>query len=402
MAAARPHRTDLQDSHDARLLVVDDNPDNREVLTRRLQRLGHREITTAVDGVEAYDILCAGRFDVVLLDVVMPRMGGVELLERMRAENRLDETPVIMISAATELDTVVRCIELGAEDYLPKPFNPVLLRARLSSVLEKRALRAALRAQMAALEHELAQARAQQLAMMPSDFPTVATGHRVSVHAAMHPARQVGGDLYDCFELTADALCVVVGDVSGKGMPAALFMARARSSLRATALQIVALNGRVPGPAEVADWVNRELCRNNPCCMFITLFLGILDIPNGRLEFVNAGHVRPYWLTASGEVREIACPAGIPLGIMDDATQPTTTALLGPGDGLVVMTDGLPEMTNPEDRFYTQARVLADLQELSSAEPEALITELCRRVLRFAGSAEPADDVTVLALRRLA
>ena len=385
----------------ARLLVVDDNPDNREMLGRRLERLGHRDIATAADGLEAYELLCANRFDAVLLDVMMPRMGGVELLERMRAENRLDETPVIMISAETELDTLVRCIELGAEDYLPKPFNPVLLRARLGSVLEKRALRAAVRAQLAALEQDLAQARAQQLSMVPTEFPGPATGHRVSVFASMHPARQVGGDLFDCFDLTSNSLCLAVGDVSGKGMPAALFMARARSSLRSTALQIAALTGRVPGPAEVVDWVNRELCRNNAGCMFITLFLGILDLPGGRLDFVNAGHVRPYWLTACGEVRVIACPPGLPLGIMADAAQPTNTVTLGAGDGLVVITDGLPEMTNAEDAFYTPARVMDDLRELCGAEPEALITELCARVLRFAGGAEQADDVTALAVRVL-
>ncbi len=389
----------LQQHRPAAILVVDDNADNLELLCRRLQRLGHRDIATAADGLAAYERLCADRYDAVLLDVMMPRMGGMELLERMRAENRLEETPVIMISAATEMETVVRCIELGAEDYLQKPFNPVLLRARLGSVLEKRTLRAAVRAQLAALEQDLAQARAQQLSMVPGEFPSATRGYPVSLFAAMHPARQVGGDLYDFFELTRDSLCLVVGDVSGKGMPAALFMARARSALRATALQIAALTGRVPGPAEVADWVNRELCRNNAGCMFITLFLGILDVPGGRLDFVNAGHLRPYRLTAAGQVDQLPCPPGLPLGIMDEAAQPTNSVHLGPGDGLVVITDGLPEMTNPEAAFYTHARVMDDLRELCRAEPEPLITELCARVLRFAGTAGQADDVTALALR---
>ena len=389
----------MKQRHGARILVADDNADNRDMLSRRLHRLGHHDVVTAVDGVQACDLLCAGSFDAVLLDVMMPRMGGVELLERMRAEGRLEATPVIMVSAATEIDLVVRCLELGAEDYLPKPINPVLLRARLGSVLEKRALRAALRAQLAALEHDLAQARCQQLSMVPTEFPGAATGHRVSLHAALHPARQVGGDLYDWFELTPDALCIVVGDVSGKGMPAALFMARARSALRATALQGVALTGRIPGPAELADLVNRELCRNNAGCMFITLFLGVVDLPSGRLEFVNAGHVRPFWITAGGEVGEIACPAGLPLGIMEEATQPTTGITLAVGDGLVVITDGLPEMINAEEAFYTAARVMDDLRELRFATPETLVGELCARVLRFAGTAEQADDVTALALR---
>jgi CheY-like chemotaxis protein len=125
----------------ARLLVVDDVPENRELLVRRLQRQGHGAIATAGDGIEALEMIRSAQadaapFDAVLLDVMMPRMSGVEVLEALHADPALSATPVIMISAATELDTVVRCIELGAEDYLPKPFNPVLLRARLGSVLE--------------------------------------------------------------------------------------------------------------------------------------------------------------------------------------------------------------------------------------------------------------------------
>jgi len=389
----------LRQQHDARLLVVDDNADNRDILGRRLERLGYRDLAYAADGLEAYERLSEGSYDAVLLDVMMPRMGGVELLERMRDENRLEDTPVIMISAATELDTVVRCIELGAEDYLPKPFNPVLLRARLGTVLDKRRLRAQVRAQLAALERDLAQARAQQLSMVPTEFPTRVGGHAVSVHAAMHPAREVGGDVYDCFEVSRRVLCVVVGDVSGKGMPAALFMARARSVVRATTLQIVELTGRTPAPDEVARLVNAELCRNNPSGMFITLFLGFLDLAERRLDFVNAGHVRPYRLGAAGAVGEISCEAGLPLGIIEEARAPLTSVTLEPGEGIVVITDGLPEMLDPAGQFYRIERVLADLQELGAAAPEPLITEICSRALRFAGDADQADDVTALALR---
>ncbi len=387
----------MQQQRAARLLVVDDNADNRDVLGRRLQRLGYSDITYAADGVEAHELLAQTTFDGVLLDVMMPRMGGVELLELMKAEGRLVDTPVIMISAATETDIVVRCIELGAEDYLPKPFNPTLLRARLGSVLDKRALRAEVRAQLSRLERDLAQARAQQLAMVPSEFP--GDGSRYTIHAAMHPAREVGGDLYDCFEITPDHLFLAVGDVSGKGMPAALFMARARSTLRATAMQIHELTGAIPRPADIVRLANKELCRNNESCMFITLFAGMLDLTTGEIGFVNAGHVRPIWLAADGTVSEIACPADLPLGIMDDVPHRTTSVRLQAGDALVVITDGLPEMMDPTEAFYTQQRVMSDLQDVAAAEPAALIAEICDRVIKFAAEAERADDVTALAIR---
>src|SRR5712691_4272894 len=123
------------------LLVVDDNEDNRYTLVQRLKRLSYTNVTTAVDGNEALRHLGEGAFDLVLLDVMMPEMNGYELLERIRADERLRHIPVIMISALDQLESVVRCIELGAEDYLPKPFNPVLLRARVGACLEKKRLR---------------------------------------------------------------------------------------------------------------------------------------------------------------------------------------------------------------------------------------------------------------------
>ncbi|PYM15517.1 MAG: hypothetical protein DMD81_14775 [Candidatus Rokuibacteriota bacterium] len=123
------------------LLVVDDNEDNRYTLVQRLRRLGYTDVATAVDGREALAQLGARPFDLVLLDVMMPELNGHEVLERMRADERLRHVPVIMISALDQVDSVVRCIELGAEDYLPKPFNPVILKARVTTCLEKKLLR---------------------------------------------------------------------------------------------------------------------------------------------------------------------------------------------------------------------------------------------------------------------
>jgi CheY-like chemotaxis protein len=126
---------------DCTLLVVDDNEDNRYTLTRRLAREGYTTVETATNGREALAQLAARRFDLVLLDVMMPEMNGYEVLERLRADDQLRHVPVIMISALDQLESVVRCIELGAEDYLPKPFNPVLLRARVGACLDKKRLR---------------------------------------------------------------------------------------------------------------------------------------------------------------------------------------------------------------------------------------------------------------------
>ena len=392
--------------HDAKLLIVDDNADNRDVLARRLKRLGYETVAFAEDGIEAMAAIAADSFDAMLLDVMMPRMNGIEVLEAMRDQGRLEQTPVIMISASTEIDTVVRCIELGAEDYLPKPFNPTLLRARLGSVLEKRALRAELRRQLDRLEKEMAEARHQQLSMVPTEFPRYERQRDgraliVETHGAMHPAREVGGDLYDCFEAGPDTLCFAVGDVSGKGMPAALFMARARSLLRAITLQIVATTGAPPKPSDMLAVVNEELCKNNPLCMFITLFVGFLDLHTGAIAFSNAGHVRPFLLPADGAAYELDSRPGMPLGVMEDVVHANSEVHLGSGEAIVVITDGLPEMMNPEGAFYTLERVVEDLNAQKNASAEALIGHLVTQVMTFSAGTDQADDVTVLAVRVL-
>jgi sigma-B regulation protein RsbU (phosphoserine phosphatase) len=388
----------------ARLLVVDDVPENRDLLVRRLQRQGHTLIATACDGIEALEairtaVAADNPFDAVLLDVMMPRMSGVEVLEAMRAEPALAATPVIMISAATELETVVRCIELGAEDYLPKPFNPVLLRARLGTVLEKKRLRDEVRRQLDRMERELAEARRQQLSMLPDAFPDPDPAHPVEVHAVMYPAREVGGDLYDCFMTLPGVMCLVVGDVSDKGMPAALFMARARSLLRASALQTLASTGQPPLPSALMATVNEELCKNNPICMFVTLFVGFLTAETGDLVFANAGHCPPWHIAPGRDPVEIACKPGLPLGIMPGARHRDYTATLAPGDALVVITDGLPEMMDPAGTFYTMGRVAADIASLSDQSARDIAAGLAGCALAFAAGAPQADDVTALAVR---
>src|SRR5262249_42060707 len=215
-----------------RILVVDDNDDNRYTLTLYLDLEGYTNVETAQDGEDAIARLKAERFDLVLLDVQMPKVDGYAVLGWLKDQTQLRDLPVIMISALNEMSSVVRCIELGAVDYLLKPFNPVLLKARLGATLEKKRLRDQVDAHLARLEEELNAARRLQMAMVPQSFPRPSGDFPIDLCASMEPAREVGGDLYDFFTTEDGKLCFLVGDVSGKGMPAALFMARAKSLIR--------------------------------------------------------------------------------------------------------------------------------------------------------------------------
>ena len=381
------------------LLVVDDNEDNRYTLTRRLTREGYTNLTTATNGREALDLLQAKPFDLILLDIMMPDMNGYEVLERMKAGAELRDIPVIMISALNELDSVVRCIELGAEDYLPKPFNPTLLRARVGASLEKKRLRDEVRASLARLEQEMDAARKLQLGMLPQAFPACTPEQPVEIHALMEPAREVGGDLYDFFYASENLFCFLVGDVSGKGAAAAMFMARTRSLVR----MAVQLGQRTGGdqitPMHIAEAVNHELCQNNRDRMFVTLFLGVLDAKTGVLTYVNAGHLAPCVLHAAGGIESVGDKPAMPLAVRAGAPYQERTVTLSPGDTVLVFSDGVTEAMNTADELYGNERLLADLRASSALTPEEMVRAIKGKVDAFTGEASKFDDVTMLALR---
>jgi sigma-B regulation protein RsbU (phosphoserine phosphatase) len=382
----------------AALLIVDDNEDNRYTLSRRLARYGYDRLTMASNGREALQLLEAQPFDLVLLDIMMPEMNGYEVLERIMASPELRQIPVIMISAVDEMDSVIRCIELGAEDYLSKPFNPTLLRARIGASLEKKSLRDELRASAARLQCELDAARELQLGMLPRVFPEISPGRPVEIYAAMEPAREVGGDLYDFFYAGDDLFCFLIGDVSGKGAPAAMFMARTRSLVR-MAVQCWEFQTAPLSPAVLAGMVNRELCQNNSERMFVALFLGLLNTRSGILAYINAGHPPAYLLRTNGTIEGSEGRPERPLGVHTDTIYHDQHARLVPGDGLFLSTDGAIEATNENEELYTAERLDGDVCGLCAASPKTIVGVVKERVDLFSGAAPKADDVTMLALR---
>ena len=381
------------------LLVVDDNEDNRYTLTRRLTREGYSNLTTATNGREALDLLQAKSFDLVLLDIMMPDMNGYEVLERMKADAELRNIPVIMISALSEIDSVIRCIELGAEDYLSKPFNPTLLRARVGASLEKKRLRDAVRASLARLEREMDAARKLQLGMLPLVFPACTPEQPLEIHALMEPAREVGGDLYDFFHASEHLFCFLVGDVSGKGAAAAMFMARTRSLVRMAVQLWRKTSGDQITPVRIIEAVNQELCQNNRDRMFVTLFLGVLDTKTGLLTYVNAGHLAPCVLHASGSIESVNEKPAMPLAVRAGTAYQERTVSLLPGDTVFVFSDGVTEAMNAADEFYGNERLQADLRAASALAPEEIVRAIKAKVHGFTGEAPQSDDVTMLALR---
>jgi sigma-B regulation protein RsbU (phosphoserine phosphatase) len=381
----------------ATILVVDDNAENRDMLTRRLEREGYR-IRVASGGHAALATLAEAPADLVLLDVMMPDLDGYAVLGRLKADPHLRHVPVIMISALDDLASVIRCIQLGAEDYLPKPFDVTLLRARIGASLEKKRLRDEIVGHRDRLEKELESAREIQLSMVPSAFPEPTPAQPVAIHATLRPARQVGGDLYDVFRPDPQTVGVVIADVSDKGAPAAIFMARAKTLVRTVAMLLRTPDGGVPGPDVIIGRVNQELCRDNPHGMFVTLFLGLLDADTGELRFTNAGHPPPYRLAPGTGPQPLTGGRGKPLGIRETFVYRAATARLGPGEGLFLFTDGITEALDAGGDLFGEPRLEAALGALSGAPPRAMVDGVLDAVRTFAGATPQSDDIAALAL----
>lgn len=381
----------------ARILVVDDTEANRDLLVRRLHREGH--VTgTAANGREALECLRSSDFDLMLLDIMMPGMNGYELLAHLRADAELCQVPVILISALDDSDSVIKGIELGADDHLPKPFNPHILRARVDASLARKRLRDREQLHARSLQREMDIARTIQAGFLPHALPQAAGW---DLAAWFQPARHVGGDFYDAYALRkGQRIVLVVADVCDKGVGAALFMALFRSLLRAQAERIFEAEGDLARQAcELVTGVNDYIARvHEHDCMFATVFLAVLDPLSGELVYVNAGHEAPVVRGPDGVCTRLL-PTGPAVGMMPDAVFAAARIGLGHGATLAAYTDGVTDAVGADGVDYSEQRLLSRLASASGRADDSLA--VVREDLQSAmGSAAQFDDITVLVLHR--
>ncbi|MEO7456612.1 MAG: fused response regulator/phosphatase [Gemmatimonadaceae bacterium] len=380
------------------ILVVDDNELNRDILTRRLQRSGH-VVEVAEHGVRALEMMAATSFDLVMLDIMMPEMNGYEVLARLKADPRLQHVPVIMITAVDDEESIVRCIELGAEDHMPKPFNPALLKARVASSLAKKQLHDREQTYAAGLQRELDIGRRIQEGFLPEHLPE-AEGWEL--RACFVPARQVAGDFYDAFPLPGEKIAFVVADVCDKGVGAALFMAIFRSLFRALAEQrfMVASPADAPSAAllDVVTATNDYIGRTHASAnMFATVFFGVLDPVTGHIWYVNGGHEAPIILGAGGAERVRLAPTGPAVGMMPDLQFHVAEASLGVGELLVAYTDGVLDAHDAAGAMFGEERMLASAR----SSPASALDAIQRALADFSAGVAAYDDVTMLSIRRV-
>ncbi|MFW6063419.1 MAG: PP2C family protein-serine/threonine phosphatase [Chloroflexota bacterium] len=388
------------------VLVVDDHELNRDMLSRRLARQGH-EVAMAENGREALDMARAGDYDLVLLDIMMPEMDGYQVLERLKSEESLRHIPVIMISAADQIESVVRCIEMGAEDFLPKPFNPVLLKARVSASLEKKRLRDRERQYARSLERDLEIGRDIQAGFFPERLPQVAGW---DVAAFFKAAKQVSGDFYDVFPLAGGSeVAIIIADVCGKGVGAALFMALFRTLLRAVADQDFALGGgggngqqalsQATNLRNAVQLTNDYIAETHGSAhMFATVFFGVLQPDSGALSYINGGHEQPLLLRRGGRCERLE-PTGPALGMFPDMSFALDRVHLQPGDMLLAFTDGVTEARDDAGQFYGEQRLLQQARAPAISANQVL-QRVAQDLQAYAGGAAQSDDITMVAVRR--
>lgn len=384
-----------------KILSVDDEIDLELLLTqyfRRKIRKGEYEFFFAHNGVEALQMLLKHPdIDIVLSDINMPEMDGLTLLKKIKDRNN-PALKVIMVSAYGEMSNIREAMNNGAFDFATKPIDLDDLQRTIDKAqaeIEYIKMTQREHGQLVDIKMDLGLAAEVQQAILPQRFPPFPdVAKRVDIHATMKPAKDVGGDFYDFFRIDDDHIGFVMADVSGKGVPAALFMTMSHTLMRFT-------GAKKTNAIDVVSDTNDMLARESFDSMFVTLFYGIYNIHTGEIQYVNAGHNPPYILKADGSVEELPTTNNICMGVIEGFEYKSSTLTLQKGDMLVTFTDGVTEACDPDNKLYGEERLEALLKTLQGASAEGVTTAINEAVKAHANGADQSDDITVMTLKRL-
>ena len=377
----------MKNLSDCRILLVDDAKANLDILVEGLK--SDYKLSLALNGEMALQIAARTPPDLVLLDIVMPGLDGYEVCRRLRQTPETAEVPIMFLSALEEVQNKTRGFEEGANDYLTKPFEMLEVKARVRSLLKAKAYSDAVKEQIAS---ELRVAREIQMGILPPDVSAVTDGTGLEAHAILFPAQEVGGDLFEVIRMPDGNLLAVIGDVSGKGIPAALFMAVTTTLVRALAPD-------ARRPEEILRRVSDALVLHNPHTMFVTLLCAIYDARTGQLDYASAGHP-PLVLVRAGSAEYLPLKPGMVAGIMAGLSAPSHSAQLQPDDLVVFYTDGVTEAFDAAGNLYGEPKLLEELAGQSGHTAAATTDALLRSVRAHAGTHPQSDDITVLTLKR--
>ncbi len=379
-----------------KIMVVDDEVDLESLICQKFRRQireGIYDFVFAHNGLEALTKLIEfPEIGIILSDINMPEMDGLTLLMKLK-ELKNPGLKTVIVSAYGDMENIRTAMNRGAFDFLTKPISFDDLELTINKTMDEiMQVRHSLEEhdQLISIRHDLQTASGIQQAILPKVFPPFPARTDFDIYAAMIAAREVGGDFFDFFMIDNDRLGFVIGDVSGKGVPAAIFMAVSRTLIRATGLK------DIPA-AECMNYVNKLLCNESVSCMFVTVFYGILNTLTGELEYVNAGHNPPYLITREG-LKKVEMTGGIILGYLEDFQYSSGRIKLEPGDRLFLYTDGVTEAFNKQEEVYGDERLKFFLQQVPGNSIEALVKGVLKEVSDHSTGIPQSDDITVLSI----
>jgi phosphoserine phosphatase RsbU/P len=379
-----------------KILVVDDETDMEPMILQKFRR--HiREKTFdfefAYNGLEALEkIIEFPEIGIVLSDINMPEMDGLTLLTKLKELNKPGLKTVI-VSAYGDMENIRTAMNRGAFDFITKPVNFDDLEITIKKTLEEiLSIRRWLTEhdQLVSIQYDLNISREIQQAILPKKFPPFPDEPNFDIYASMVAANEVGGDFYDFFLIDKHRLGFVIGDVSGKGISAAIFMAVSRTLIRATGL-------KGDSVSECMRYANNLLCKESVSSMFVTVFYGILNTQTGEVDFVNAGHNPPYILSSNG-IRQVEMTNGLALGVLDDFNFESKKIQLKKGDQLLLYTDGVIEAFNLEETAYGEIKFENFLNHNLNLPVETIIKKSIADVNDFVGVGPQSDDITLLGI----
>ena len=379
------------------VLAVDDTPENLDVVKGILAN--DYTVKAAINGQMALKIVEKSPPDIILLDIMMPGISGYEVCQHLKADPSTRDIPVIFLTAMEQTTDEAKGFELGAADYITKPVNPPILEARVKTHLalkfamdDLQSAYAVIKQQKDRMQEELNVGRDIQMSMLPVEFPPFPDRTEFDLHALLKPAREVGGDFYDYFFVSDDEICLIVGDVSGKGVPAALFMAVTKTMLKTSTIDDAS-------PASIMTRVNDELSEDNPASMFVTVFLALVNVRTGEFRYCNAGHNPPYVLHKSQPITCLDSRHGPIIGAMPGIAFKEDKGQLAEHDTLYVFTDGVTEAMDVEGNLYSEQRLEEFFSGLGPATSKAITDASLQEIEEYALGAEQSDDITILAFQ---
>lgn len=363
------------------ILIVEDNPASLEIMQLRLEASGY-QVITATDGEAGLEAAQTSLPDLILLDLMMPKMDGLEVSRRLKGNEQLPFMPIIMVTAKTDTKDVIAGLEAGGDEYLTKPVDHGSLVARVKSMLRIKELHDTVLEQSAQLENQLKTASKIQTLFWP-DLPEPTGG--LHSWAVSEPAGYVGGDFYDAITLPDDSVLSYVADVSGKGVPAALIMAAVSTKVRAEASLQQDLNLIL----QAVNSATYELASTEG--YFTTMLLLKYWPATRKIEMVRAGHLHPLLVSAS-HVRELSHLKGVSLGVLDEVKYEIGELVLNPGESLLLFSDGVTEAENERVEQFGYQRLIDHLSTGGSLPRGQGVLEA---VQTWRGKAVANDDLTI-------